>query len=755
MAKSFSKSEMNKLNIQFLFVTAAPIEKESFKKKMKPVNNSEKTQYIGRLLTYNIGFLGNYLVAHVHCEQQGSLKPDAAMLTIKNAYEEMKPNCVIMVGIAYGANEEKQKIGDILISKKVQPYNSIRVSTSKTGKIKKDDRNICVKPGRSILNQFEHFQFSDGNICIHCGTILSGEELIDNLKYKNYLINKFSNSNKDWNNEDKIIGGEMEGVSLSSVLSSEENQNWIVIKSICDWADGEKAKNKKERQSIAANNATNFCFEFFKTELPQNILGTEINQINYHMFKDLSIINGYLLFAYRNDACITFHRLEQKTKISRVTLREFEEFKVENNIPIFKKTSIENIEKIRKVLNCGMEITQEETDEKFISFFENKNRKGFSPISDAKVVIFDFDGTLTINDKHRTSWQTVWEYLGYSLTFCDSLHRKFTNGELSHADWCQMTADYFKAKKLSRKNMQEIAASIKLIDGLTETLEILKENQVEMYICSGSIDVIIKDVLKENISYFTEIKSNEFAYDENADILKAIIGTSYDFAGKAAYIEKIAKQHGIKTKDIIFVGNSNNDEAAIKSGAKTLVVNPHFTDGYNRKYWKYYAGYITNFKEALPFILPSKYHLSNISEKPEIGVIDDAIDVEEKVPVIDRLAENNSSLNLIVPKSQTISRENSAAIEDFGSLDTVEKIAKYVKKKVLIYRQDPSKKSSVIKDLFPIFSTDAEGWKKVTDMGKFRMGFVQKLGRGGMIALKELLYELDGTKYRDYDFFVY
>jgi len=37
-------------------------------------------------------------------------------------------------------------------------------------------------------------------------------------------------------------------------------------------------------------------------------------------------------------------------------------------------------------------------------------------------------------------------------------------------------------------------------------------------------------------------------------------------------------------------------------------------------------------------------------------------------------------------------------------------------------------------------------------MGKFRNGFMRILGKGGMKALKELLYELDKKKYQKINF---
>jgi len=51
-------------------------------------------------------------------------------------------------------------------------------------------------------------------------------------------------------------------------------------------------------------------------------------------------------------------------------------------------------------------------------------------------------------------------------------------------------------------------------------------------------------------------------------------------------------------------------------------------------------------------------------------------------------------------------------------------------------------------ELAPLFTSDAEGWKLVVDRDKFRKGLTHTLGKGGMRALKDLLYEIDKKKYQ-------
>ena len=83
--------------------------------------------------------------------------------------------------------------------------------------------------------------------------ILSGERLIDNIDYRDQLLNLEKNA----------VGGEMEGAGLY-VSSHDHKVDWIVIKAICDWADGNKKKNETQRQKRAATNAAKFLVEALK-----------------------------------------------------------------------------------------------------------------------------------------------------------------------------------------------------------------------------------------------------------------------------------------------------------------------------------------------------------------------------------------------------------------------------------------------------------------------------------------------------------
>ena len=236
----------------------------------------------------------------------------------------------------------------------------------------------------------------------------------------------------------------------------------------------------------------------------------------------------------------------------------------------------------------------------------NKTDKAtYRPFFDCKVVVFDFDGTITVDRDKRTTWERIWLKLGYPINdYCALFHQQFMRKEITHHEWCKITLNHFKDKNLSKLQVKEVAQSIKLVEGLKETLDFLKRHDVKLYILSGSIDVIIYEVLGELKDYFVDISCNKFVFDSSEKI-NQIVSTRYDFEGKADYLRELIQQNEISPYEIMFIGNSCNDVWAYESGAQTLCVNPHFTDPNNAIQWNFFKMDMKNMGEIIEFVLPN------------------------------------------------------------------------------------------------------------------------------------------------------
>ena len=202
-----------------------------------------------------------------------------------------------------------------------------------------------------------------------------------------------------------------------------------------------------------------------------------------------------------------------------------------------------------------------------------------------KAVIFDFDGTLT--EKKGNLWKRIWQSLGYNVdpdSYYASLYKRFMSGNITHRQWCELTLEAFKEKGFTKQKLEKLTDSMSLIDGAEGLIKYLHAKGLELHIVSGNIVSVIENVLGNNKQFITAIKANEFLFDNNGNILQ-IVGTKYDHEGKATYVKELCEKKGYKPSEVLFIGNSMNDEWVYTSGARTLCVNPDKTKSENNRIW--------------------------------------------------------------------------------------------------------------------------------------------------------------------------
>jgi nucleoside phosphorylase len=174
------------------------------------------------------------------------LRRGAMQQTVDRAIRALDPGAVIAIGIAFGVDESRQNIGDILLSNQLRPYELQRI-----GKDRIVLRGPRPEASPRLLNHFDGFaQAKWKGAPVKSGVMLTGEKLIDNVDYRSQLLGF----------ESEAIGGEMEGAGLYA-SGYDHKVDWIVLKAICDFADGNKGQNKEERQMLAAQNAAQFLLE--------------------------------------------------------------------------------------------------------------------------------------------------------------------------------------------------------------------------------------------------------------------------------------------------------------------------------------------------------------------------------------------------------------------------------------------------------------------------------------------------------------
>jgi nucleoside phosphorylase len=250
-SNSISKNEAIKcFKPRIALVTALDIELIAVLKRLKPPKGKRKVwKVIDGGETYYLGRFGEFDTVIV-MSNMGSQGISGSTLTIDSLIRLWDPTGVVLLGIAFGVNRKRHKVGDVLIANNIIPYEQQRVGEEIIY------RNPIAPSSYELINRIRNtldwdFRRPDNSkVDKHIGDVLSGEKLVDNIEFKNALIAQYP----------QVIGGEMEGSGLWA-SASRHKKSWILIKSVCDWGDGKKHKNY---QLLAAASAVSLCEHIFK-----------------------------------------------------------------------------------------------------------------------------------------------------------------------------------------------------------------------------------------------------------------------------------------------------------------------------------------------------------------------------------------------------------------------------------------------------------------------------------------------------------
>ena len=229
-----------------LIVTATDVESRAVLQTFQPAAGRKATpRSIDDRTYFDFGAVNGARVFLTQSEM-GAGGLDASLQTVRKGIEALNPAAVVMAGIAFGVNEQKQSIGDILVTAQLRLYELQRIGTQ-------DGQPQIILRGDKphatpwLINHLKSANLLWEGAKVRFGVVLTGEKLVDNVDFRDQLRTF----------EPEAIGGEMEGAGLY-VACHDKKVDWILVKAICDWADGNKAKDKDTRQQTAAQNAATF-----------------------------------------------------------------------------------------------------------------------------------------------------------------------------------------------------------------------------------------------------------------------------------------------------------------------------------------------------------------------------------------------------------------------------------------------------------------------------------------------------------------
>jgi len=179
-------------------------------------------------------------VAVIQCKP-GSAVPNGSVVEVPKAVRILRPKAVFCVGFCGGLNKNKVKLGDVVISAKLITYAPSKFT--KSGVLDRGVR-VPLKPKLATLikcagHGWEAPLKGSRNLEVNVhrdGVFLTGPEVVDSNTRRDQLIERASDA----------IAIEMEGEGLY-VAAHDLDVEWVVIKGVSDFADGNKSDTDEWR----------------------------------------------------------------------------------------------------------------------------------------------------------------------------------------------------------------------------------------------------------------------------------------------------------------------------------------------------------------------------------------------------------------------------------------------------------------------------------------------------------------------------
>jgi nucleoside phosphorylase len=207
---------------------------------------------------WKLGVIGSSRVVAVRT-RVGSIGPAGSARHAHYYMAATQAAGIICLGMAFGISREEQRVGTILVSESLFPY---------------DGRTVVADPGRDghwmyeysphtrvyrsqghLRRLFEqHYRRGGSEHDVEFGCLLTGSAVIRCASYRDRLL--------AWcmNIAPGIRGGEMEGAGFLS-LSERRRATWIVVKAIADFADEHQGIDVEANRPRACASSARFVLE--------------------------------------------------------------------------------------------------------------------------------------------------------------------------------------------------------------------------------------------------------------------------------------------------------------------------------------------------------------------------------------------------------------------------------------------------------------------------------------------------------------
>lgn len=214
-----------------------------------------------------------------------------------------------------------------------------------------------------------------------------------------------------------------------------------------------------------------------------------------------------------------------------------------------------------------------------------------------KVVIFDFDGTLTVSKS--STWARIWEKID-ALDIDKKLMEMYFNNEIDYSTWVKLGFECIKDKHYTEQDLDNLVANMKLLNGVENVFKLFKQQSISIYILSGGLKIAIEKTLKNLVDYIKQIEATNFIFNENGELHSYTV-PHHNPENKFEFVSEVVKNENVDPKEVLFIGNGKNDETVYKTGVNTLCLNPDRANYQNKEIWHNVIK-TDNLEDILPYI---------------------------------------------------------------------------------------------------------------------------------------------------------
>jgi nucleoside phosphorylase len=202
---------------------------------------------------YDLGKVGADRVLAIRTKMGPLLEKGSAARALQYRYAT-RANTIIGVGMAFGVDPDRQRLGEVLVATGILPYDTRTVKTADDGSPRVDYTSVDrYSSNKALRRHFEQFsQQPPWKGRVHRGLLLSGGARIHCASFRDELVRECGPGHGD-----PVVGGDMEGVGFLSA-SSRKKPSWIIVKGISDFADHNRKKHIEDARPVACYYAAKF-----------------------------------------------------------------------------------------------------------------------------------------------------------------------------------------------------------------------------------------------------------------------------------------------------------------------------------------------------------------------------------------------------------------------------------------------------------------------------------------------------------------